>query len=64
MRGPGPKWREKHAGALVSAASAQRELNAGTMRTAGAKHDLPYSVWIVPAAALALIGLAAMVALA
>jgi hypothetical protein len=60
MRGPGPKWQAKHASALVSAASAQRAANVRR----SADEDLPRSVWIVPAAALVLIGFAAVVALA
>jgi hypothetical protein len=64
MRGPGPKWREKHADALISAASAQHVNIGGGKRARNASDSVPYSLWIVPAAVLALIGLAAVVALA
>ncbi len=50
MRGPGPKWLEKHGEDPAPAA----------MRNS----DLPLSIWIVPAATVALLGLAAIVALA
>jgi hypothetical protein len=51
MRGPGPKWHAKH-----------DEFQAG-----GAEEqplELPYSLWLIPAAAVALLGVAAAVALA
>jgi hypothetical protein len=49
MRGPGPKWHEKHGGAPVPAVR---------KRT-----DLPMSIWVLPAVTAALLGLAAVVAL-
>ena len=50
MRGPGPKWHEKHAGLPAPAAEKP--------------YELPYSTWFLPAATVALLGLAAAVALA
>ena len=50
MRGPGPKWHARHAGLPAPTASEQQ----GT----------PYSLWLVPAVAFALLSLAAAVALA
>ncbi len=64
MRGPGPKWHAKHAAALVSAASAQRELKANAQPACKAQHDLPLSIWIIPATAATLLGIMAVVALA
>jgi hypothetical protein len=49
MRGPGPRWHEKHDGVLAAARKEQHE------------HD--YALWLVPAA-VALLGVAAAVALA
>ena len=51
MRGPGPKWHEKYDG-LPARATKEQQL------------ELPYSLWLIPAAAVALIGVAAAVALA
>jgi len=51
MRGPGPKWHEKYDGVSPRASKGQ-EL------------ELPYSLWLIPAAAFALLGIAAAVALA
>jgi len=52
MRGPGPKWREKHDW-MPAGSAKERQLK------------LPYSLWLIPtAAAVALIGVAAVVALA
>ncbi|HEV3241729.1 MAG TPA: hypothetical protein VGY14_00485 [Methyloceanibacter sp.] len=51
MRGPGPKWHAKH-----------HELPAGTAENH--EFELPYSLWLIPAAAVALLGVAAAVALA
>ena len=48
MRGPGPKWHAKHGG--------QPEANE--------TFELPLSTWLLPAATAALLGLAAVVALA
>jgi len=50
MRGPGPKWHEKYDGASLGADEHQPEL--------------AYSLWLIPAAAFALLGIAAAVALA
>ncbi len=50
MRGPGPRWHEKHDGVPAAARKEQHE------------HDYP--LWLVPAAAVALLGVAAAVALA
>jgi hypothetical protein len=47
---------------LVSAASAQHAPEARTR--SAAPHHLPQSIWIVPAAALVLLGFAAVMALA
>jgi hypothetical protein len=49
MRGPGPRWHEKHDGVPT----AQK-----------AQHEPDYALWLVPAAAVALLGVAAAVALA
>ena len=49
MRGPGPRWHEKHDRVLAAARKEQHE------------HD--YALWLVPAA-VALLGVAAAVALA
>ena len=49
MRGPGPRWHEKHDGVLAAARKEQHE------------HD--YTLWLIPAA-VALLGVAAAVALA
>jgi hypothetical protein len=50
MRGPGPRWHEKHDGVSAPATEEQHELNI-----------LP---WLVPAATAAMLGLMAVVALA
>ena len=50
MRGPGPKWHEKYDGVSLGAEEHQAEL--------------AYSLWLIPAAAFALLGIAAAVALA
>ena len=52
MRGPGPKWHAKHD--RLPAAKTAKEL----------EFELPYSLWLIPAAAVALLGVAAAVALA
>ena len=49
MRGPGPRWHEKHDGARPADWKEQ--------------HEQDYALWLVPAA-VALIGVAAAVALA
>ena len=51
MRGPGPKWHAKHDRLPAAVAEEQQ-------------HELRYSLWLIPAAAMALIGVAAAVALA
>jgi hypothetical protein len=51
MRGPGPKWHEKYDGVSPKADYEQQP-------------ELPYSLWLIPAAAFALLGIAAAVALA
>ena len=50
MRGPGPKCQQKHSGLTAPVRD----------KTA----ELPLSVWLLPAATAALLGLAAVVALA
>jgi hypothetical protein len=49
MRGPGPRWHEKH--------------NERPATTRDEQHEQNYALWLVPAA-IALIGVAAAVALA
>jgi hypothetical protein len=63
MRGPGPKWQEKHAAALVSAASAQLQSGPASPSRHARKQVHTHAMWILPAA-MVLIGLAAAVALA
>jgi hypothetical protein len=50
MRGPGPKWHEKHAGLPAPVATERRWL--------------PPSLWLISIATVALLSLAAVVALA
>lgn len=50
MRGPGPKWHEKHGTSPVPAAAE--------------RHDLPYSLWIVPVTVVALLSAVVVAALA
>ena len=50
MRGPGPKWYAKHSGLPVPVESG--------------RFQLPRSTWLLTAAAIGLLGLAAAVALA
>jgi hypothetical protein len=73
MRGPGPKWHEKHKAALHHAASAQPKdaqprVDAPAWRVAArhtnARHDLRYALWIVPLTAAALLGFVMVAALA
>jgi hypothetical protein len=76
MRGPGPKWHEKHKAALLEAASAQpKDTTAGAEATpgvwswianrhAGVRHDLGFVRWIVPLTATALLGFVVVFALA
>jgi hypothetical protein len=76
MRGPGPKWHEKHKAALLEAASAQpKDAKAGAEATpgvwswianrhAGVRHDLGFVRWIVPLTAAALLGFVVVFALA
>ena len=63
MRGPGPKWHEKHAAALLSAASAQPKASGRpegqpkAARPPAAKvQHLRHSLWIVPITVAALLG--------
>jgi hypothetical protein len=51
MRGPGPKWHAKHDGLPEDVAEEQ-------------KLELPFLLWLIPAAAVALLGVAAAIALA
>jgi hypothetical protein len=69
MRGPGPKWHDKHREAFHVAASvqpkdeAERELLAKSAKKAqpGAKkHELHYVMWIVPITIAALVGAVAV----
>jgi hypothetical protein len=74
MRGPGPKWHEKHRVAFLLAAGAQpkdeaeRELLAqsaqATQPSAGMTHELRFSLWLVPITVAALLGAVAVAALA
>ncbi len=64
MRGPGPKWREKHAAALVAAASAQREVKFTARPATQAKRGWSLATLIVPVAAAAVLGFVAVLALA
>jgi len=64
MRGPGPKWREKHAAALLAAAGAQREVKITARPAAQAKRGWSLATFIVPVAAAALLGFVAVLALA
>ncbi len=74
MRGPGPKWHEKHRVAFRLAAGAQpkdeaeRELLAQSAEalqpSAKMKHELRYALWIVPITVAALLGAVAVAALA
>jgi hypothetical protein len=69
MRGPGPKWHEKHREAFHVAASvqpkdeAERELlaqSAKKAQPAAKKHELRYVMWIVPITIAALVGAVAV----
>jgi len=76
MRGPGPKWHEKHMTALHQAASAQpkdaeerAEAAPGVWtrlatRRVSARHDLRYALWLVPLTIAALSGFVVVAALA
>ena len=50
MRGPGPKWHEKHGTSPVP--------------DAAERYDLPYSLWIVPVTLVALLSAVVVAALA
>ena len=50
MRGPGPKWHEKHGTSPVPAAAE--------------RHDLHYSLWIVPVTVVTLLSAMVVAALA
>ena len=74
MRGPGPKWQEKHRASFRLAASAQpkdeteRELLAQSAQAvppeASTKQTLRFSLWLVPLTVAALLGAVAVAALA
>ncbi len=76
MRGPGPKWHEKHTAALHLAASAQPKNGEAiaepapgvwsriAVRRTKARHDLRYALWIVPLTVSALFGFVVVAALA
>jgi hypothetical protein len=64
MRGPGPRWREKHAAALLAAASAQRQVKRTARPAAQAKRGWSVATLIVPVAGAALLGFVAVLALA
>jgi len=69
MRGPGPKWHEKHKAALHQAASAQPKdaearAEAAPGRRVSARHDLRYALWLVPLTIAALFGFVVVAALA
>jgi hypothetical protein len=57
MRGPGPKWHEKHAAALISAASAQPRPEAKAHR------ETSFAVWAIQATAAVLLGFVAVITL-
>lgn len=69
MRGPGPKWHEKHRASFRMAASVQpkdeteRELLAKSAQAIQApvkKHELHYAMWVVPITVAALVGAVAV----
>jgi len=69
MRGPGPKWHEKHRAAFRMAASVQpkdeteRELlaqAAHAIQTPAKKPELHYALWVVPITIAALVGAVAV----
>lgn len=74
MRGPGPKWHEKHRAAFRAAASVQpkdeteRELllqaaqSAQAAQPSAKRRHLHYGLWIVPVTLAALIGAVAVAA--
>jgi hypothetical protein len=74
MRGPGPKWHEKHRAAFRVAASvqpkdeAEREMlvqaaqSVQAKRPAAKKHELHFALWIVPVTLAALLGAVAVAA--
>jgi len=74
MRGPGPKWQEKHRASFRLAASAQpkeeaeRELLAqsaqATLPQDSSKQALRFALWLVPLTVAALLGAVAVAALA
>jgi hypothetical protein len=74
MRGPGPKWQEKHRASFRLAASAQpkeeaeRELLAqsaqATLPQDSSKQALRFALWLVPMTVAALLGAVAVAALA
>ena len=76
MRGPGPKWHEKHKTALLEAASAQpKDAQAAAEAAPGvwsriaarrlkARPDLGFVRWVVPLTAAARLGFVVVFALA
>ena len=76
MRGPGPKWHEKHKAALHQAARAQpKDAEERAQAAPGvwtrlatgrvsARHDLRYALWLVPLTIAALFGFVVVAALA
>jgi nitrogen fixation/metabolism regulation signal transduction histidine kinase len=74
MRGPGPKWHEKHRAAFRMAASvqpkdeAEREMLAQAAQSVQAKqasrktHQMRFALWVVPLTVAALLGAVAVAA--
>ena len=74
MRGPGPKWHEKHRTAFRMAASvqpkdeAEREMLVQAAQTVQAqqpahkKHEMRFTLWVVPLTVAALLGAVAVAA--
>lgn len=64
MRGPGPKWHAKHTTSLVAAASVQPASLSTRPRVTKAHTPIPFSPWIAPTAAAAVLGFVAVMVLA
>ena len=74
MRGPGPKWHEKHRAAFRMAASvqpkdeAEREMLVQAAQSVQAKqpsgkgHQMRFALWVVPLTVAALLGAVAVAA--
>ncbi len=74
MRGPGPKWHEKHRAAFRMAASvqpkdeAEREMLAQAAQSvqanqsSGKTHQMRFTLWLVPLTVAALLGAVAVAA--